>query len=210
MLDKENGGKADSLNAGINICIYPLFCAIDSDSLLERDALLRLVHPFMEDYRNVIATGGLIRIINACTISQDGSIKATTSKNWLVNMQIVEYCRAFLVGRFGLSKLNCNMIISGAYGLFKKTPIKEIGGYRTDIVGEDMELVIRLIHKIKMANIPGRIQYIPDTVCWTEVPEKFSVLSGQRNRWHRGLLESIFLHISMLFNPKYKTIAFIC
>ncbi|MFW6134229.1 MAG: glycosyltransferase family 2 protein [Elusimicrobiota bacterium] len=209
VIDKENGGKADSLNAGINVSIYPLFCAIDSDSLLERDALLRLVHPFMENYRKVLATGGLIRAINGCEVKEDGKIKPKTTKNWLVNIQTVEYFRAFLVGRFGLSKLNCNMIISGAYGLFKKAPVKEIGGYRTDIVGEDMELVVRLIHTFKNSEKSNRIYYIPDTVCWTEVPEKSSVLSAQRNRWHRGLIESVFYHISMLFNPGYKTIGFI-
>jgi cellulose synthase/poly-beta-1,6-N-acetylglucosamine synthase-like glycosyltransferase len=209
VIDKENGGKADSLNAGINVSIYPLFCAMDSDSILEKDALLRLVHPFMENYREVIATGGLIRVINSCRYAEDGTIKASTSKNWLVNTQIVEYCRAFLVGRLGLSKLNCNMIISGAYGLFKKAPVKEIGGYRCDVVGEDMELTIRLMHVLQGMKKASRIHYIPDTVCWTEVPEKFSTLSGQRNRWHRGLIESIFLHITMLFNPRHKTVAFI-
>lgn len=201
--DKINGGKADSLNAGINLSSYPLFCCIDADSVLERHALLEIVYPYMENYSEVIATGGLVRIANGCTFEGGTAVEPKTPPSWLVCFQIVEYFRAFLSGRTGLSLLNALLIISGAFGLFKKDTVIEAGGYRTDIVGEDMELVIRLHHMMRKKGKAYKISFIPDPVCWTEAPETMAVLSRQRNRWQRGLAESIFLHISMLLNPRY-------
>ncbi len=209
VIDKENGGKADSLNAGINICSYPLFCCIDADSVLEKQSLLRMVLPFMEAYSSTVATGGLIRIANGCTYREDYPMEVATSKKWIVNFQIVEYFRAFLAGRMGLNLLNCNMVISGAFGLFKKQPVIDVGGYRNDLVGEDMELVVRLHHELRKDKKPCGIYFIPDTVCWTEAPESYKTLARQRNRWQRGLAESLFCHITMLFNPRYKTVGLI-
>lgn len=209
VIDKENGGKADSLNAGINVSSYPLFCCIDADSVLEKNSLLRVVHPFMESYSKVVATGGLIRVANGCKYKGREIPEARISDKWLVNFQVVEYFRAFLSGRVGLSMLECNMVISGAFGLFKKKPVIDVGGYKTDIVGEDMELVVRLHHELRRNKKPCGIYFLPDTVCWTEVPENIKTLSRQRNRWQRGLAESLFMHLGMLFNPRYKTVGLI-
>lgn len=203
VLDKDNGGKADSLNAGINASTYPLFCCIDADSILEPHSLLQVVHPFMEAYGEVVATGGLVRVANGCSFMAGRAVDVTTSGNWLVDFQIVEYFRAFLTGRMGLSMMNGLLVISGAFGLFKKQAVIDVGGYRTDVVGEDMELVVRLHHVLRAQGRPCRIVFIPDPVCWTEVPENLRVLGRQRNRWQRGLAESLFAHLGMLFNPRY-------
>ncbi|MEK7388784.1 MAG: glycosyltransferase [Elusimicrobiota bacterium] len=203
VIDKENGGKADSLNAGINTSTCPLFCCIDADSILEKDSLLTIAHPFLEAYSEVVATGGLVRVANGCKIKDGEVLEVRTSGRWLVDFQIVEYFRAFLSGRTGLSKLNCLLVISGAFGLFKKEPVIEAGGYRHDVVGEDMELVVRLHRMMRDAKRTYQIKFLPDPVCWTEVPESMRVLSRQRNRWQRGLAESLFHNKVMLGNPRY-------
>lgn len=209
VVDKENGGKADSLNAGINVSTYPLFCCIDADSVLEQSSLLRVVHPFMESYANIVATGGLIRVANGCKYRGKEVPDVKTSNKMLVNFQVVEYFRAFLSGRMGLSMLDCNLVISGAFGLFKKQSVIDVGGYKKGIVGEDMELVVRLHHYLRRDKKPCGIYFLPDTVCWTEVPENIKTLSRQRNRWQRGLAESLFMHIGMLCNPRYKNVGLI-
>lgn len=201
VIDKENGGKADSLNAGINASRYPLFCGVDADSILQRDSLQRVAQPFLEDTK-VIASGGTIRIVNGCTVSDGFLEKVDLPSNPLVLMQIVEYLRAFLFGRLGWSPLNAMLIISGAFGLFKKEAVVEAGGYRTDTVGEDMELVVRLHKHYRLARKPYRIVFVPDPICWTEAPEDLQTLKNQRIRWQRGLAESLVFNFNLLFHPR--------
>ncbi len=205
LVDKENGGKGDALNAGINIARYPLVCFIDADSLLESDALLKVVRPFLENL-NTVAVGGIVRIANGCKVKAGQVIEVGMAKNSLVRFQIIEYLRAFLFGRTGWDVLNGMLIISGAFGLFSKEAVVECGGYRNDTVGEDMELVVRLHRMMRRKKRQYRITFIADPVCWTEAPEKLKILSRQRNRWQRGLIDSMFLNIQMLFNPKYGII----
>ncbi|MBI4060753.1 MAG: glycosyltransferase family 2 protein [Elusimicrobia bacterium] len=209
VIDKENGGKADALNAGINFSTYPLICSLDADSILENEALLRVIHPFMEAYVETAATGGIVRAVNGCRVRQGEISDASLSKRWLVRFQIVEYLRAFLSGRLGWSKMNALLIISGAFGIFKKEAVLEAGGYRTDTVGEDMELVVRLHQLLSKKKQRYRFHFMPDPVCWTEVPESWRVLSRQRNRWQRGLSESLAAHIGMLFNPRHGWIGLV-
>jgi len=201
VIDKENGGKADSLNAGINASRYPLFCAVDADSILQRDSLQRVALPFLEDAK-VIASGGTVRIVNGCTVSDGFLEKVDLPRNPLALMQIVEYLRAFLFGRMGWSPLNAMLIISGAFGLFKKEAVVEAGGYRTDTVGEDMELVVRLHKHYRLARKPYRIVFVPDPICWTEAPEDLRTLKNQRIRWQRGLAESLSMNLKLLFHPR--------
>lgn len=200
VIDKENGGKADSLNAGINASRYPLFCAVDADSILQRDSLQRVAQPFMEDSK-VIASGGTVRIVNGCTVSGGFLEKVDLPRNPLALMQIVEYLRAFLFGRMGWSPINAMLIISGAFGLFKKEAVVEAGGYRTDTVGEDMELVVRLHRIYRLAKKPYRIVFVPDPICWTEAPEDLRTLKNQRILWQRGLSESLTMNFSLLLHP---------
>jgi cellulose synthase/poly-beta-1,6-N-acetylglucosamine synthase-like glycosyltransferase len=202
VLDKENGGKADALNAGLNYCRTPLFCAMDADSLLERDALTRIVRPFLED-TTTIAAGGIIRIANGCRVESGTLTSVRLPTSWLARLQVLEYLRAFLAGRMGWSALNATLIISGAFGLFRRSLVVEVGGFATDTVGEDMELVIRLHRYCREQGIPYRIEFVPDPVAWTECPESLRVLGRQRDRWQRGLTEALLRHRHMLLNPRY-------
>ncbi|HYL73003.1 MAG TPA: glycosyltransferase, partial [Bryobacteraceae bacterium] len=200
VIDKQNGGKADALNAGINASLYPLVCTVDSDSLLEPDALLQVAAPFVEDPR-VIACGGLVRVANNCGIRNGRVIQTGLSKSWVVRFQVVEYLRAFLGGRIAFSSMNSLLIISGAFGVFSKKVVVGAGGYHTDTVGEDMELVTRMHEYALREKMEYRIVFLPDPVCWTEVPDKLEILRRQRNRWQRGTLETLWLHKGMFFRP---------
>lgn len=204
VIDKENGGKADALNAGINASRYPLFCSVDADSVLERVSMRRVVQPFLEN-PHTIASGGSIRIANGCTFDSGFLTSKGLPRNPLALFQVVEYMRAFLFGRLGWSPLNAVLIISGAFGVFRKEVVVKAGGYRTDTVGEDMELVVRLHRLHRTGNIPYRIVFVPDPVCWTEAPQKLLVLKNQRMRWQRGLIESLTLNIGLLFHRRGGT-----
>jgi cellulose synthase/poly-beta-1,6-N-acetylglucosamine synthase-like glycosyltransferase len=202
VVDKENGGKADALNAGINYCRTPLFCAMDADSLLERQALVRIVRPFLED-ASTVAAGGILRIANGCVVKQGQVVEVRLPDNLWAKFQVLEYLRAFLSGRMGWDALDATLVISGAFGLFRRSTVVEAGGYATDTVGEDMELVVRLHRTCSERRIPYRIHFVPDPVAWTECPESLAVLSRQRDRWQRGLFQSLTRHRVMLLNRTY-------
>ncbi|MFH0989337.1 MAG: glycosyltransferase [bacterium] len=205
IVDKENGGKADALNVGINVARYRYVCCIDADSLLEDDALQKVMKPFLED-ESVVAVGGIVRIANGCEVVNGRIVNVGLSDKLLPIFQVVEYFRAFLSGRMSWHAYNGLLIISGAFGLFKKSVVLEVGGYRHDTVGEDMELVARIHRKMIEKNKPYRVVFVPDPVCWTEAPDSLKMFSRQRNRWHRGLLDTLLIHRKMLFNPKYGII----
>lgn len=202
VVDKENGGKADALNVGINVSRYPLVCAIDADSILEDDALLKVVKPYLDNDK-VVAVGGIVRIANGCTIERGRVTEVRLSKKYIPSFQVVEYFRAYLSGRMGWGAINGLLIISGAFGLFKRDIVLKVGGYKHDTVGEDMELVVRMHRYCCEHNIPYSVEFVPDPVCWTEAPESLKILGRQRNRWHRGLIDTLLIHKIMLFNPRY-------
>jgi cellulose synthase/poly-beta-1,6-N-acetylglucosamine synthase-like glycosyltransferase len=201
VIDKENGGKADALNAGINASRFPLFCGVDADSILERASLRRVVGPFLED-PTVIASGGTVRVANGCTVSGGFLESVALPGRLLPLLQIIEYLRAFQFGRMGWSPLNAVLIISGAFGLFRKETVVAAGGYRSDTVGEDMELVVRLHRLHRAAGKRYRIVFVPDPICWTEAPESLRVLRSQRTRWQRGLAESLTLNLGLMFGRR--------
>ncbi len=205
VIDKENGGKADSLNAGINASRYPLVCGIDADSILEPDALLRAIEPFVLRPDLVIATGGIVRIANGSSFSRGTLTEAGISQKHIPGFQIVEYMRGFLVGRCSWSRLNALLIVSGAFGIFRKDIVVEVGGY-AHTIGEDAELVVRMQRVMIEQDRPYRVEFVPDAVCWTEAPESLSVLRRQRTRWQRGLYDTLSRHRTMLFNPRYGTL----
>ncbi|GIZ53731.1 glycosyltransferase family 2 protein [Noviherbaspirillum aridicola] len=199
VIDKQNGGKADSLNAGINASRYPLFCGVDADSILQRDSLQRLVKPFLRD-GSVVAAGGTVRVANGCEVRGGFLTRVGLPSNLLALFQVVEYLRAFLFGRLGWSVINGMLIISGAFGLFRKQTVIEAGGYRPNTIGEDMELVMRMHRVLRAKRRPYRIEYVPDPVCWTEAPEDLATLRNQRIRWQRGLSESMAANWGLLFS----------
>jgi len=198
VIDKENGGKADSINTGVNAARYPLFCVIDSDSILERESLHKAVQPFLEDPRTV-ACGGTIRIANGCRVSGGFLEQPGLPRNPLALFQVMEYLRAFLFGRLGWAPMNALLIISGAFGIFYKEKVVSVGGFRTDTIGEDMELVMRLHRVLTKKGVPYRIAFVPDPVCWTEAPEDLRTLRSQRIRWQHGLGDSIRINRGLLF-----------
>lgn len=206
VIDKENGGKADALNAGINCCRTALFCAIDADSILEADALLRVVRPFIDHPDLTVAAGGTIRIANGCKVDTGRISGIHLPSNFLALVQIVEYLRAFLMARLALSKMQALTVISGAFGLFRRELVVEVGGYSHGTVGEDMELVLKLHRLMRDRKQPYRIEFIAEPVCWTECPDTLAVLSRQRARWQRGALECFVRHRDMFLNPKYGRI----
>jgi cellulose synthase/poly-beta-1,6-N-acetylglucosamine synthase-like glycosyltransferase len=202
VIDKANGGKADALNAGINYCHTPIFSAMDADSLIEPQALMRIVRPFLED-ASTVAAGGILRIANGCVVHRGRVVEVRLPKSTLARFQVLEYLRVFLAGRMGWSAIDATLIISGAFGIFRRSTVVEAGGYATDTVGEDMELVVRLHRHCSEAGVPYRIQFVPDPVAWTECPESLRVLARQRDRWQRGLFQTLTRHRAMLLRPKY-------
>jgi cellulose synthase/poly-beta-1,6-N-acetylglucosamine synthase-like glycosyltransferase len=201
-VDKVNGGKADALNAGLTLCRTPLFCAIDVDTLVERDALTRISRGFLED-AHLVALGGIVRIVNGSTVRSGVVEEIRMPRKLLARLQVLEYLRAFLAGRMGWDVMGATLVISGAFGMFRRSVVVEAGGYDTTTVGEDMELVVRLRRHCSEAGRPHRIGFAPDPVAWTECPETLRVLGRQRDRWQRGLLESLTRHRVMLLNPRY-------
>jgi poly-beta-1,6-N-acetyl-D-glucosamine synthase len=203
LVDKENGGKADALNAGINIAASQYVACIDVDCILEQDSLLKLIKPFLDSKKRVIATGGVIRIVNSCTIKNGIITKVRVPHSWVARMQVLEYLRAFLLGRMAWGAIDGLLLISGAFGMFDKEIVKKVGGYKTTTVGEDMELVVRMSCYMVENNLPYKVKFIPDPLCWTEAPEDLKILGRQRNRWTRGTVETLWYHKKMFFNPKY-------
>ena len=211
VIDKENAGKADALNVGIGYSSFDVVCAVDSDSILEEDALIRIAIPFIEDPVRTIASGGTIRIVNGSVVKHSRVVQARLSYNFLTLVQTVEYLRAFLCGRVGWNVFNATLVISGAFGLFNKQAVISVGGYHKESIGEDMELVVRL-HRHYRENergTPYSIVFIADPVCWTEAPNSLSGLYRQRHRWQRGLADTLFRNWTLLFNPKYGFIGLV-
>lgn len=202
VIDKENGGKADALNAGVNASAHPYFCAIDADAVLEQDSLLRIILPFVDDPDLVVAAGGIVRVANGAVIESGRLVDFRLPSGHIARFQILEYFRAFLIGRLGFDSINAVLIISGAFGLFKREVVEAVGGYAHNTVGEDAELVARLHGYLRHQGEPYRIRFIPNPVCWTEAPSDVKTLSRQRRRWQRGLGETLWRHRRQIFNPR--------
>ncbi|WP_324719921.1 glycosyltransferase family 2 protein [Salinimicrobium sp. HB62] len=205
VVDKLNGGKADALNTGMNVSSNPYLVCIDVDCIMDKDVLLKLAKPYMEaSGKRIIATGGVVRIANSCIIKSGKLVEVRAPGNLLARIQVIEYLRAFILGRMAWSKLDGLLIISGAFGMFDKEIALRCGGYDTKTVGEDMELIVRMRRFMIEHKEPYTVQYIPDPLCWTEAPESYSILRKQRSRWMRGTIETLYTHRKMLFNPKYN------
>jgi len=213
VIDKENGGKADALNAGLNVARAPIVAVVDADSILEPDALLHVMKPFMGDEARTLASGGIVRIANGCRVEHGRVTEVNAPESMLGRFQAIEYLRAFLGGRIAYSFMNSLLLISGAFAVFRRDAVLEAGGFHPDTVGEDMEMVVRLHRLGRDRRRNGgrhgpayRIRFVPEPVSWTEAPETLEMLSRQRNRWHRGQVESLWRHRGMLLNPRYGAV----
>ena len=201
-VNKENGGKSDALNAGINMSVYPLFVCLDADSRLEHDAILRLASEFVRDSKTVVA-GGFVRIANGSVI-ENGRWKSFEVPDKAVErFQIVEYFRSFLAGRVSWCLSNSLLIVSGAFGMFKKQTVINCGGYKTKTIGEDMEVVVNIHEQLRKNKRKYRIVFCEEAVCWTQGPMSLRDLRNQRRRWQIGMMDSLLHHKKMIFNPRY-------
>lgn len=202
LVNKDNGGKADALNLGINISKYPYFVSLDADSMLQENSLKNIMEPIIEDDRT-IAVGGNIKGSNSAII-EDGKVKKLkTPRKFIVIFQFIEYYRVFLVNRILFNRFNGNLIISGAFGLFKKQAVINVGGYSLGSIGEDMDLIVKLHSFYRKNRVDYKVQYAPNAICWSEVPERYKDLKNQRKRWHIGLIQSLLSHKYIFLNIKY-------
>ena len=208
LICKKNGGKADALNMGITASKYPYFVCMDADSVLQYDSLEKIVRPVVED-GSVVAVGGAVRPCNGAKLENGRVLSYRMPDKVLPCMQVLEYDRSFLAARILFDKFNGSIIISGAFGLFKKSTVVDAGGYDSTTMGEDMELVVKLHVFCREHNIPYRIRYATDAICWTQAPEKLGDLRKQRRRWHIGLFESMFRHRKILANPRFGLVGFL-
>lgn len=208
LVQKENGGKSDALNMGINVSSYPYFLCIDADSVLQYNSLKKIVQPVLED-EQIIAVGGVVRASNDVEFENSRVKTYRMPKSILACMQVLEYDRSFLAARILFDKFNGSMIISGAFGLFRKDIVIAVGGYDSTTMGEDMELVVRL-HEFCVSNqVPYRIRYVTDAICWTQVPENLKDLCKQRKRWHIGLFQSMWDHRKILSSTQYGALGMV-
>ena len=221
VIDKENGGKADAINVGINYSSKRLICTIDADSVLDKIALKQTVQPML-DNENVFVSGGQLAVVNGVQLKDNKVVNSYLPKNIWIQWQIIEYLKSFMIARYSMSKINSIMIMSGAFSVYKKADLLAVGGFLTEnndsdfikqtggnglqTVCEDMEIVVRMWRYFYEKGRTAKAVFLPHPVCWTEVPDNSNFLLRQRNRWHRGLAETLKIHKTMLFEPKYKMI----
>jgi cellulose synthase/poly-beta-1,6-N-acetylglucosamine synthase-like glycosyltransferase len=209
VVSKENGGKPDALNAGLNMCRTPYFCMLDSDCVLERDALLRLMRPVIRSPVNIVVSGGIVRILNGCTVVDGQVTSVGLPRTGLERFQVVEYLRSFLFGRTGWDVLGCTLVVSGAFAVFHLETVVEAGGFGTDTVTEDLELVLRLRRWAADHHRTVRTSFTSDPVCWSQCPDSLRMLARQRRRWQLGLCQTLWKNSRMFFNPRFGTVGFV-
>jgi cellulose synthase/poly-beta-1,6-N-acetylglucosamine synthase-like glycosyltransferase len=210
VIRKENAGRrSDPLNVGLNAARQPLVCMVDADSILDHDALLRVVKPFVDDPERTVASGGVIRAVNGSVVERGRVIEPRMPSDWLARIQVLEYLRSFLLGRTGWSRLGGLLIISGAFGLFRRDLVLEIGGLDLDCIGEDAELVTRLHRHLRGRRQRYRIVFVAEPVSWTEVPSTYATLARQRRRWSLGLAQVLRKHRAMIGNLRFGRIGLV-
>ncbi|MGD7788910.1 glycosyltransferase family 2 protein [Propionibacteriaceae bacterium Y1700] len=206
---KQNSGRSDSINVGVNFAAEDLVVFMDSDSVLDPDALLAVAKPFADDPERMVAAGGVIRAVNGSRIRGGRVVDVRLPRRMLPCIQVVEYLRAFHLGRAGWAAFGALILISGAFGVFRRDTLVEVGGLDPDSIGEDFELVMRIHRFMRRARRRYRVTFVTEPICWTEVPSTMRVLRRQRSRWHRGLWETLWAYRSMLFNPRYGRIGMV-
>jgi cellulose synthase/poly-beta-1,6-N-acetylglucosamine synthase-like glycosyltransferase len=210
VIDKDSAGsKADAVNAGLNAATSPYVCIVDADSILERDSLLRIMTGVFSDPQRVMAAGGIVRVLNGCQVSGGELKKVKLPRGSLEVIQVIEYLRAFLIGREAWAYFNALPIISGAFGIFRTDMVRQVKGYRSHAIGEDFDLVVRMHRHLQDQKKDYHISFVPDPTCWTEVPADLRSLARQRARWHKGLIDTLWPNRDMLFRPRYGRIGFL-
>jgi len=205
----ENSGRSDALNVGVNVARHGIVCFVDADSILDPDALLTVTKPFADDPERVVASGGVVRAVNGCRVVAGRVVETRMPRGWLARIQVVEYLRAFMLGRAGWSRAGALALISGAFGVYRRDVVVAVGGLDPDCIGEDFELCVKVHRAMRDAGRDYRVVQVAEPVSWTEVPSTRAVLASQRRRWHRGLWEVLHRHRDMLGNPRYGRVGLV-
>jgi cellulose synthase/poly-beta-1,6-N-acetylglucosamine synthase-like glycosyltransferase len=204
VIDKQSGGtKADATNAGLNAATGPYVCVIDADSILEKDALIRIMAEVFSDPVRVAGAGGIVRVLNGSIVSEGRVSEIRLPRRPVECIQVVEYLRAFLIGRQAWGRVNMLPIVSGAFGVFSREAMLQIGGFRPKAIGEDIDLVVRMHRSLLEHRERYRIGFVPEPTCWTQVPQSLGALARQRQRWQKGLLDVLWRNRDMVFKPRY-------
>lgn len=204
VLDKEPAGsKADAVNAGLNAATSPYVCVVDADSILEKDSLLRIMAAVFSGSQRMVAAGGIVRVLNGCKVSGGELLQVRLPRRSIEVLQVIEYLRAFLIGREAWAHFKALPIISGAFGIFRTDLVRQVRGYRSDAIGEDFDLVVRMHRRLQEQGEEYHIGFVPDPTCWTEAPSDLRSLARQRARWHKGLLDTLWPNRDMLFRRRY-------
>ncbi len=204
LINKERGGKSDALNAGLNISENEYVVCVDGDCILADDALQKMIKPFLEHTeKEVVACGGVIRIANGCKIKDGRVIEKKLHHSILVKFQVLEYLRSFLLARVGWSKNRGLMHIAGAFCIFTREKAIAVKGFNRYTLGEDMDIVVKIQKFMYDAKLKFKTIYLPEPLCWTEVPSTCQSLIRQRSRWARGTIKTLWDHKKMMLNPKY-------
>jgi cellulose synthase/poly-beta-1,6-N-acetylglucosamine synthase-like glycosyltransferase len=206
VLDKENGGRSDSLNAAIGYSRGALVVVMDADEILAHDTLARAIRPFVADPERTVAAGASLGIANGCRVVRGRLVERLRPRRLLALYQAIEYERSFRVSRVATSSLRAMPIISGGFGIFRRDALLAVGGYASDTIGEDFDVTLRMHRRYSDLGVPHRIPQIPNAVCWTTVPDERRVLRRQRMRWHRGLGQVLSKHRGMLFRRRYRSL----
>ena len=210
VLDKESAGsKADAINAGLNAVTSPYCCVVDADSILEKDSLLRIMAGVFSDSQRVVAAGGIVRALNGCKVVKGELREVGLPRQGIEVLQVIEYLRAFLIGREAWAYFKALPIISGAFGIFRTDLVREIKGFRPHAIGEDFDLVVRMHRLLQEQGKDYHITFVPDPTCWTELPSDLRSLGRQRARWHKGLLDTLWPHRDMLFRRRYGRVGWL-
>lgn len=208
VVDKVNTGKADTLNTAMQFSRYPYLCSVDADSVLAEDSMQRMMKDFVA-IPGTVARGGVVRLSNGCVLENSEIKEIRTPEGMIEKIQVVEYFRAFLFGRLGFQKLNALLIISGAFGVFRRDILDAVKGWLPKAVGEDMELVVKIQKHIRDKRLAVHVGYSPYPVCWTEAPATLKQLGMQRDRWQRALSQCIVMYRSLMLNPRYGSLGLI-
>lgn len=205
VVDKVNGGtKADAMNAGVNVAKYDYFINTDVDCLLAPDTLTKVILPVLDSKIHVIAVGATMRMVNGCEVEHGIIKRVRPPKKIIPTFQETEYLRSYLLSKMGWSVINSIPNVSGGFGLFDKNVVINAGGYDPLSHAEDMDMLLRMIAYQREKKRKYKVVQIPDTCCWTEGPPNLKVLSRQRTRWGRGLMQIFIVHRRFIFNHRYR------
>lgn len=201
VIDKENGGKADALNAGLDFAKNNIIITLDADSILDQDSLTYINTAFRDE--TIISAGGTVHAGQGFTGSHSSPQPTFIASN-LIRFQIIQYLTAFYLHKTTQAKINSITVISGAFGAFRKRALIEVKGFRKSI-GEDMDITLKMQQLIKLKYNKHRLIAIPEAKCYTECPETFRELFKQRVRWQKAFIDCIFYYRKS-FYKKFKAI----